>query len=404
MAEEPTVVHFDRRNVWRVAWTVVAVFLILRFLLFVLRDGGGLLGMVVLAWAASLALEPAVGWLSRWVKRGVATLIAMVSLVLGGVIFVALFGGMLADQINLFVRNVPDYVDSLNGLLSEYVDTDRITDLLGGPLDLSAVAGSVAGGVISFAATLVGSVFSVFTFAFFTFYLSADAPRLRRWLAGLFPPAQQRVVATVWDLAVEKTGGYVAARSVLAACSAAATSIFLVAIGMPYWLPLGIWTGVVAQFVPTVGTYIAIALPVFIGLVGDRPIQGVFVLAFSVAYQQVENLLLEPRISAKAVEVHPAIAFGSVILGASLFGVAGAFIAVPTAALIVALMQIYSTRYEVSAELLPEEPERANGKDGKDGGNGKGGKDPKPRGDSEARAGSTDKRRGSESREDSTDD
>ena len=67
-------------------------------------------------------------------------------------------------------------------------------------------------------------------------------------------------------------------------------------------------------------------------------------------------------------------------------------------------MQIYSTRYEVSAELLPEEPERANGKDGKDGGNGKGGKDPKPRGDSEARAGSTDKRRGSESREDSTDD
>nr|WP_281497370.1 AI-2E family transporter [Ornithinimicrobium sp. F0845] len=342
----------DRRNVWQVAWTVVAVFLLVRLLLFVFDEASSVLGTIVMSWAASLALEPAVNRVSRSMSRGWATLVVMFSLVVAGAIFLYLFGGMLAEQIRLFAASIPGYVDQLNQLLSQYVDTDRLVDLLGGPLDLGGVAASVAGGLLSFVATLVGSFFSVFTFAFFTYYLSADAPRLRRWLSRLFPPAQQEVVATVWDLAITKTGGYIAARMTLAACSATATAVFLLLIDMPYWLPLGIWTGVVAQFVPTVGTYIAIALPVFIGLVGDRPIQGLFVLIFATLYQQVENLILDPRISSRAVHVHPAISFGSVMLGAALFGIPGAFVAVPTAALILALLEIYTRKYEVLADVL----------------------------------------------------
>lgn len=343
----PTTFLLEPGNIWRVAWTVVAVFLIVRILLFVHRDGGAILGMVILAWAASLALEPAVSRVAQHMKRGLATLVVLLTLMIAGGLFLYLFGGMLADQIRMFVESLPGYVDSLNRLLSQYVDTEAFLERLGEPVDLGAVASSVAGGVFSFAATLIGSLFSVFTFAFFVFYLTADGPRLRSWLARLFPPAQQKVFSTVWDLAVTKTGGYVAARVTLAICSAVAMSLFLLVIDMPYWLPLGIWTGVVAAFVPTVGTYIAVALPVFVGLVGEKPIQGVFVLIFATVYQQVENILLEPRISAKAVEVHPAVAFGSVMLGAALFGVSGAFVAVPAAALGVALIEIYTRKYDL---------------------------------------------------------
>ncbi|WP_256839365.1 AI-2E family transporter [Ornithinimicrobium faecis] len=357
-----TTVIFDRSNIWRIAWTVVTVFVIVRLLLFVHRDGGGVLGTIIMAWAASLALEPAVSRLTRHMKRGWATLIVLVALMAAGAAFLYLFGGMLAEQITMFVQGIPGYVNSLNELLSEYVDTDGLLDKIGEPLDLGAVASSVAGGVFSFVASLVGSLFSVFTFAFFVYYLTADGPRLRTWLARLFPPAQQRVFATVWDLAITKTGGYVAARLTLAVCSATATAIFLLIIDMPYWLPLGIWTGVVAQFVPTVGTYIAIAVPVFIGLVGENPWQGVFVLVFATLYQQVENLILDPRISSKAVEVHPAIAFGSVMLGVALFGVAGAFVAVPAAALGVALLEIYTRKYDLLADVRADvEAEEATG-------------------------------------------
>ena len=127
---------------------------------------------------------------------------------------------------------------------------------------------------------------------------------------------------------------------------------------MPYWLALGIWTGVVAQFVPTVGTYIAIALPVIIGLIGEKPWQGLAVLGFAIVYQQIENVTLEPRISAYAVDVHPAVSFAAVLFGAALFGIGGAFVAVPVAALLLALFDVYSHKYELVphiAELQPGE-------------------------------------------------
>jgi predicted PurR-regulated permease PerM len=110
----------------------------------------------------------------------------------------------------------------------------------------------------------------------------------------------------------------------------------------------------VAQFVPNVGTYIAIALPVLVGLTSDEPILGVYVLIWGIAYQQVENLTIEPRISARAVALHPAVSFGAALLGAQLFGISGALLGVPVAATAMAMLEIYKRRYE----LTPETEER----------------------------------------------
>lgn len=145
-----------------------------------------------------------------------------------------------------------------------------------------------------------------------------------------------------------KVGGYVSARLVLAVISETASGLFMALIGMPYFLPLAIWTGLVAQFVPNVGTYISILLPVLVGAGSDDPKRGLYVLVFAIADQQVENLTIEPRISARAVNVHPAVAFASALLGANLFGVAGAVLGVPVAATFVALFDIYKQRYAVT--------------------------------------------------------
>ena len=81
---------------------------------------------------------------------------------------------------------------------------------------------------------------------------------------------------------------------------------------VPFWLPLGVWTGLVSQFIPTVGTYLAIALPTLVAL-AKQPIDALWVIVFATAYQQVENYLLAPRITSQTVQIHPAVAFGSVI-------------------------------------------------------------------------------------------
>jgi len=171
----------------------------------------------------------------------------------------------------------------------------------------------------------------------------------------LFPPRSQRVIGDIWSLTAQKTGAYVGARVVLGTINAVTSGIVFFAIGLPYWLPLALWTGIVAQFVPTIGTYIAIVLPVLVGLLSDRPVTGIIALVWALLYQQVENLTIEPKISAKAVDVNPAVSFGAVLLGAALFGVAGAFLAVPVVAMLLALGDIYGKRYEIVANSEAED-------------------------------------------------
>lgn len=158
----------------------------------------------------------------------------------------------------------------------------------------------------------------------------------------------------VWDTMAEKTGRYVSARLVLAAVNATATAIVFLIIGLPSWLALALWTGMVAQFVPAIGTYISIVLPVLVGLLSPNPWLGVIVLGWGILYQQVENLTIEPRISARAVNVHPAVSFGSVILGTAMFGVAGALLAIPVVAMLLTLLDLYRTRYDVLPQLEDE--------------------------------------------------
>ncbi len=179
---------------------------------------------------------------------------------------------------------------------------------------------------------------------------------MRRTIASWFPARQQQLIANVWETSVEKAGGYVVSRLILAAAASIFTGIFFLIIGVPYWLPLAIWTGVVSQFIPTLGTYLAIGLPALIAAV-QQPLDGVWVIAFGTVYQQIENYVLHPRITARTVSIHPAVAFGSVIVGATLFGPVGALVSVPVVAILQALAESFGHRYELIPEVGGEEPE-----------------------------------------------
>jgi predicted PurR-regulated permease PerM len=337
----PLRVILDPRNVVRASWGIAFVAMCVVFGRWILEDAGALIFTLTMSWIASVAMEPAVSRLAKRMKRGFAAIIVMLAVVVGSVLFIFMFGKLLADQLAQFLRGLPALVDSfihlVNDTFGTKISSANLLDTIGLTQDeIKQLTAELAGGLFGVIVSILEAVFS------------ADAPRLRRWIARLFPPKQQVVVETVWELAVQKTGGYVAARVVLAGICGGATALFLLIIGMPYWLLLGVWTGVVSQFVPTIGTYIAIALPVFIGLTSPEPIKGVLALGFALVYQQVENLTIEPQISAKAVHLHPAVSFGAVMLGASLFGVAGALVGVPMAALILSLFEIYSHKYELA--------------------------------------------------------
>ena len=91
------------------------------------------------------------------------------------------------------------------------------------------------------------------------------------------------------------------------------------------------------------------------------PLDVVWIIIFGTAYQQIENYFFSPRISSKTLDIHPAIAFGSVIIGAALFGAMGALIGIPLAAAITAIVETFGRRYELIPELqLTERATRGN--------------------------------------------
>ena len=85
---------------------------------------------------------------------------------------------------------------------------------------------------------------------------------------------------------------------------------------------------------------------------------SLWVLVTIAVYQQIENYLISPRITAHTMQIHPAVAFGSVIAGSAILGVVGALLALPAAATIQSVIGSVARRHEVSEELLSAKIQR----------------------------------------------
>jgi hypothetical protein len=115
--------------------------------------------------------------------------------------------------------------------------------------------------------------------------------------------------------------------------------------------------GVVSQFLPVVGTYLAGALPVLVAFL-DSPGEALVALIFIVVYVQIQDYVFLPRITRRTMKMHPAIAFGSALAGAAVLGAVGAVLAIPAAAMIQAILSESGTRHEVLDTHLTTVPTR----------------------------------------------
>ncbi|MFN8199186.1 MAG: AI-2E family transporter [Nakamurella multipartita] len=312
--------------------------------------------LILLAWLAAIAMEPAIRWfLRRGVRRTRATAAVAVPVVLIAVGLVVTFEQMLFEQTAALVRSAPDrvqsIVDQLNSTFGLNLQASQIIVTLRlEPDQIQGVANDLALGALGWLGSLASVVFDLVTVAVFTFYIAAAGPRLVQEVAVWLPPERQPILGAIWDIAEQKTGGYVASKIVLAALSAVFHGIFFWAVGLPGWLPLALLAGITAQFVPVIGTYIGVAAPMIVAL-ADQPITAVWILLFAIVYQQIETYVLTPRISRRTMEVNPAIALAAVFVGAAIWGPIGAIIGVPIAAVVVSVVQTYGRRYELVPEL-----------------------------------------------------
>ncbi|MCD9623315.1 AI-2E family transporter [Rhabdothermincola salaria] len=329
-----------------------------RWLLGELKD---LLITILIALFVSFAMEPAVNWLAaRGWKRGWATGLVFVVFVVFSLLFLGALGKVVADEVVNLVDSAPGYLTDAEEWLNETFGLelsgddlrDQLTDADG---PVRSFATQAAGNALGISASVLGIVFQFFTVALFAFYLVADGPRFRRVICSFLRPDRQRQVLETWEIAIQKTGGYIYSRALLALLSGVAHWIAFEIIGVPYAIALAVFVGLVSQFVPVVGTYLAAALPAFIALVGS-PFDAVLVVAFATFYQQIENYVFAPRISARTMDLHPAVAFGSVLAGIGILGGIGALLALPFSAVVQALGSTYIERHPVIDSDMTSEP------------------------------------------------
>ncbi|MEU7630535.1 AI-2E family transporter [Nocardia sp. NPDC049220] len=328
----------------------------------VLQKLQGLLTVLLVSLFLAFAIEPAVNWLARrGMRRGPATGLVFLALIALVIAFGWTLGALLVDQVTTLVQNAPDYVDQVVDWINHTFDTELSgTDVEKYATDWSSTLEGyltgLAGNVWGIGTAALGAIFQGLGILLFTYYFAADGPHFRHAVCSLLPPRRQRHVLRAWDIAVAKTGGYIFSRGLLALIATLAHYIALRVLDVPSAFALALWVGVVSQFIPTVGTYLAGALPVIVALV-HSPTTALWILGFILLYQQFENYVLQPRITATTLNMHPAVAFGAVLAGAAILGATGALLAIPVTATVQAFSSAYIRRYDVQQDFHVDRPE-----------------------------------------------
>lgn len=321
-----------------------------------------LLIMVFVSIFVAVAFEPPVHTLEKrgW-RRGAATGVVFLAAFVLIVGFLWLLAPLFVGQIRQLIESTPDFVNAVVEFLRDELGfeiTDIDPEMAGEDAIgyLQSVGGTLAGGVLGLTAGVIGFLVFATTVALFSFYMIAELPKLQRTVLSTMPESQQRRAMYIWNLAVESMGGYIYSRLILAVLSGALSAAFLSALGVRFALSLGIWVGVLSQFIPVVGTYLAAILPAVVALTFNDVTTMVWVVVFLVAYQQVENYLISPRITKRTMEIHPAISVAAILGGGALLGGLGVILALPMTGIIQAMISESRKRHDVILDAPSEAP------------------------------------------------
>jgi predicted PurR-regulated permease PerM len=298
---------------------------------------------VFLVVAASLVIALGVQPFLRFMEdRGMSRLAAttvMLSIgVVAGVAATWLLAPMLGDQISAAIEAGPEIVNDLRAS-SSFLDT-----VLEG-FDLESLTGSDGSGTPLL--SLFGGLFNLFTVGVLTPYFAHAMPKMKVYILRLIHKQERQDFIRIFDEVVERVSGFIAGNLVVSVFAAIASLAALILIGVPYPAALAIWIGI-TDLIPVVGVFIG-AVPAIAIAYLDLGVGGaVAVGLFIIAYQQVENYLIAPRVMKRTIDLSPPVVIISLMIGGSLAGVLGALLALPVAAVVTLLADRFLIERRIS--------------------------------------------------------
>ncbi len=266
-------------------------------------------------------------WTKRRIRRGTAVMIVYLPFVAGAVLLAVLVVPRMLIETRGLTAELPTLVEqNILEPLEPYIPLDDVRGLLTQQSQQPKIR------IFNFFWSAVTVVTAVVAILFMVAYMLIDAARLRNLILLLFPADQRTARAGTIRRMSKRMSSWLGAQLTLAVIVGAATFIGLVALQIPYAIPLAI-LATVGEVVPVIGPILG-AIPVLIVALTLSKWQFWAALALTIGIQQVENYLLVPRIMGDRVKISPLAVFIAFLVGASLYGIVGAILAVPSAVII----------------------------------------------------------------------
>lgn len=296
------------------------------------------------------------------------------------VLFFAIVGGIIAGIVPSVISQMPDLANkATEGIakVQEWIKGPPI-NLRDEQLDnaihvvvekVQGSAATIAGGVFSGVSTAGSLLVTLGLVLVLTFFFIKDGPRFVPWLhrvgGGRAGRHLESVLVRMWDT----LGGFIRTQALVSLIDAVFIGIGLVILGVPLAPVLAILT-FIGGFVPIVGAFVAGALAVLVALVANGFTTALIVLALIIAVQQIEGNVLQPVLQSKSMNLHAAVVLLAVTAGSSLFGIIGAFLAVPVAAVTAVVIRYIGEQIDERSSENPnggppgDRAEQPSGKDG----------------------------------------
>jgi len=310
-------------------------------------------------------IRPAVTWLyGRGVPRiaGVILVYVLLLALLTG--FVLLVFPLIVEQGTTIAAAVPGYYQSLRAWMindpnpwivrfSEFLPV-TLPEL--GPIQQTGQQMlASAGQALGYVASTANIIFTTTAVLLLAYYWTLYGPRTIQSLLRLVPSGQRESLSDLIAAMETKVGYYIAGQGVLCLVIGILALVAYLLIGLPNALVLALLAGLL-EAVPMIGPLLGAIPAAFIAL-SIAPSKLVWVIVATLVIQQVENTLLVPRVMRKAVGVNPFVSLLAIFAFSSLFGIAGALMAIPTAAII----QLVLDRFVFHPAAM--EPEASAGRD-----------------------------------------
>ena len=318
---------------------------------------------IAIALLMAAVLAPPAKWLrDHRVPAGAASGIVMVT-------FLGVVGGLFLVVIPQMVNEMPSIAQRAASGIAKIQDW-----LINGPLEiregqivsilntiedwLRKSAVELGTGVITTLTSAVSAVFNIVIILMLVFMLLKDGHHFLPFLNRVSGHRNGKHITGALSRTWATLGGFIRTQSLVSFIDAVLIGIGLIIVDVPLAIPLAVLT-FIGGFIPIVGAFATGALAVLVTLVTNSPQDALIVLIIIVAVQQLEGNVLSPMLQGKSMNLHPAVVLLSVMGGASMFGITGAFLAVPAVASVAALLryideQVSSVAVEPSAEATDE--------------------------------------------------